>query len=99
MTLDSAYLMNLEEQVGSIEVGKFADMIVLDRNPFDIPETEISECKVQLTLLDGKVVYDVTSSPSGEAAIEKRYDVELDFSGTTGHPCCEWHGSRSPQNK
>ena len=91
MTLDSAYLMNMEEEIGSIEVGKLADMIVLDRNLFGIPANEISESKVLLTILDGKVVFDATSSPSDEEAIEKRYDVELDFTGANGYPCCEWH--------
>ena len=91
MTLDSAYLMNIEDSVGSIQVGKRADMIVIDRNVFDIPVAEISSVKVLTTLLDGNVVFDAGSDPTGEQAIEKRYDVELDFSGENGHPCCEWH--------
>ena len=40
-----------------IEVGKYADLIVLDRNLFDIPASEISEAKVLLTLLAGKPVF------------------------------------------
>ena len=95
MTLDSAYLMNIEEEVGSIEIGKLADMIVVDRNLFEIPVQEISECKVLVTLLSGKVVFDATSSPSQEEAIEKVYDIELDFTGGAGHPCCEWHRRQS----
>ncbi|MBT8421050.1 MAG: amidohydrolase family protein, partial [Gammaproteobacteria bacterium] len=89
MTMDSAYLMNLEGEVGSIEIGKRADMIVLSHNLFEIPETEIDSTKVLLTLFDGKVVFDAGSSPVGETAIEKRYDVDLDFSGKHGHPGCK----------
>ena len=96
MTLDSAYLMNMEDEVGSIEVGKFADMIVLDRNLFEIPDAEISECKVALTLVNGKAVFDASGSPIGEEAIEKQFDVQLDFTGQVGHPCCEWHRRPAP---
>ena len=98
MTLDSAYLMNIEDEVGSIEVGKLADMIVLDRNLFGIPATEISEAKVLLTIFNGKIVFDANSSPNGEEAIEERYDIELDFTGATGHPCCEWHRTQLPRS-
>jgi predicted amidohydrolase YtcJ len=85
MTLDAAYLMNQEDTTGSIEVGKYADMIVLERNLFEIPETEISSSKVQLTVFDGQVVYDAAKDPTGEEAIEDEYDVELDLSGDAGY--------------
>ena len=77
--------MNIEEEVGSIEIGKFADMIVVDRNLFEIPVDEISECKVLVTLLSGKVVFDATSSPFEEEAIEERYEVELDFTAANDY--------------
>lgn len=56
-TINGAYLMELDEQQGSIEVGKRADLIVLDRNLFDIPAYEINEAKIEMTLFDGQVVY------------------------------------------
>ena len=56
-TIDVAYLNFQEEQLGSIEVGKLADLIVLDRNLFEIPRHEIHEAKVLLTLLEGDQVY------------------------------------------
>jgi predicted amidohydrolase YtcJ len=49
--------MRLEHKSGSIEVGKRADLIVIDRNLFEIPVTEINEARVLLTLLDGKPVF------------------------------------------
>ena len=81
MTLDSAYVMNQETSVGSIEPGKRADMIVIDKNLFDIPATEISSSKVRLTVFDGRVVYDAATDPTGEAAIESQTNVELNLSG------------------
>lgn len=56
-TINSAYVNFQEQETGSIEVGKLADMIVLDRNLFAIPVSEISEADVLLTLLDGEPVY------------------------------------------
>jgi len=56
-TRNAAYVMRLEEQTGSLEVGKRADMIVLDRNLFEIPPGEINEARVVMTMLDGNVVY------------------------------------------
>ena len=56
-TINGAWLMGQDDIVGSIEVGKRADLVVLDRNIFEIPATEINEAKVVLTLFDGKPVY------------------------------------------
>jgi len=56
-TINAAWLMHQEDQAGSIEVGKRADMVVLDRDLFEIPATEINEARVVMTLLDGKIIY------------------------------------------
>jgi hypothetical protein len=56
-TINGAYLMHQEDELGSIEVGKLADLIVLDRNLFEIPPTEINEANVLLTLFNGRPVY------------------------------------------
>jgi predicted amidohydrolase YtcJ len=56
-TINGAYLSHQEKTTGSIEVGKAADLIVLDRNLFDIPASEIHKVKVRLTLLQGQEVY------------------------------------------
>lgn len=57
LTIDAAYLNTHENQTGSIEVGKLADLIVLDRDPFEIDPVEISETRVLLTLFGGKTVH------------------------------------------
>lgn len=56
-TIDAAWQLRLETQVGSIEAGKKADLVVLDRNLFDIDPYEIHETNVLLTMLEGTVVY------------------------------------------
>ncbi len=57
ITINGAMAMMQEDVAGSIEVGKHADMVLLDRNLFEIPATEISEVKVLKTIFAGKVVY------------------------------------------
>ena len=56
-TLGSTYGNFLNEDTGSIEAGKLADLIVIDRNLFDIPASEISEACVILTLFGGEAVF------------------------------------------
>ncbi|MBT2617568.1 MULTISPECIES: amidohydrolase [unclassified Bacillus (in: firmicutes)] len=56
-TYGSAYGCFREHELGTIEEGKLADLVVLDRNLFDIPESEVLKTKVELTINDGKVVY------------------------------------------
>ncbi|MDN3643091.1 amidohydrolase [Lutimonas halocynthiae] len=89
MTLNSAYIMNMEDMVGSLEIGKYADIIILDQNLFEIPVEEISATKVLKTILAGKEVFDSSHDPNEEDGIEEKYGLELDFSGEQGHPGCD----------
>jgi hypothetical protein len=54
----SEYVM-AEDKLGSIEPGKLADLVVLDRNPLDrsIPDEDLSEIQVLTTLIGGTVMY------------------------------------------
>jgi hypothetical protein len=56
-TINGTYANHREDDLGSIEVGKLADLIVLDRNLFEIPEADIAKTRVQLTLIEGKEVF------------------------------------------
>jgi hypothetical protein len=53
-TLGSAYVNHLDDVAGSIEIGKYADLVVLDRNVFELPSSEILRAKVLLTLVEGE---------------------------------------------
>ena len=56
-TLNGARALKLEKHTGSIEAGKSAQIIVLDRNLFKIPADDIGDTKVQMTYFEGKLVY------------------------------------------
>ena len=56
-TLDGAYAEFEENFKGSIQVGKAADFTVFDKNIMEIPEEEILQTKVQMTVVGGKVVF------------------------------------------
>jgi predicted amidohydrolase YtcJ len=56
-TMGSAYVNHLDEATGSIEVGKEADLVVVDRNLFDLSLDELADAKVQLTMVGGAPVF------------------------------------------
>ena len=56
-TVAGALAADLEDETGSLTVGRLADLVVLDRDLFAIDPTEISEARVELTVLEGRVVY------------------------------------------
>jgi hypothetical protein len=61
ITLNSSYELHQEDETGSIEAGKLADLIVLDRNFFTIPAEQIADIKVVKTIVGGRTVYDAES--------------------------------------
>jgi predicted amidohydrolase YtcJ len=56
-TINAAWTLRQEAVLGSLEVGKLADLIVLDRNVLRIPEEEIARVKVVQTVVGGRIVY------------------------------------------
>jgi hypothetical protein len=56
-TINGAYLMHQDHLTGSIEIGKYADLIILEENLFEIPHENIGEVKVIQTLLEGETVF------------------------------------------
>jgi len=75
-TINGAWLMHQEQRVGSIEVGKRADIVVLDRNLFTIPVTDISDAEILVTLVDGEIVWSLeqrmTTGESAAGGSERR---------------------------
>jgi predicted amidohydrolase YtcJ len=61
-TRNAAFLMHQEDEVGTIAPGKLADLVVLERNLFDIDPAAINETAVTLTLLAGRQVYPTPES-------------------------------------
>ena len=57
-TQKPAYLEFRENELGTLQAGKLADIVVLDRNLFKISEQEIRDTKVKMTMMDGKIVYE-----------------------------------------
>jgi len=58
MTINPARLLRQDATTGSIEVGKFADLVVIDRDILTLPARDIGKAKVKATLLQGEAVYD-----------------------------------------
>lgn len=59
MTLNGAYITGEEKIKGSLEVGKLADLVILDKDLENVNEEELKDLKVVLTMLDGKVAYEI----------------------------------------
>ena len=57
-TVNGAWTLRTDDVTGSIETGKWADMIVLNHNLFDIPETDVHATEVQKTVFKGEVVFE-----------------------------------------
>ena len=56
-TIDAAYAAFSDTSLGSLIVGKQADMVVLDRDIFQLPPQEITSARVEATIVGGEVVY------------------------------------------
>ncbi len=56
-TIDAAYQLFADDVIGSLEVGKYADMVVLSADPRTVPPEEIADLEVKSTFLAGKQVY------------------------------------------
>ncbi len=56
-TIGAAYQIGMEDKIGSIEVGKYADFSVFDNNPFEVDKYEIHNIKTAMTVINGEIVY------------------------------------------
>jgi predicted amidohydrolase YtcJ len=60
-TINAAYELHQDDVTGSLQIGKFADLVVLDRNPLKIPPEDIANVHVLETVVGGEIVYEATS--------------------------------------
>jgi predicted amidohydrolase YtcJ len=65
-TRKNAYLVFQEDNLGSIQPGKLADLVVLDRDYLMIPADQIKDIKPMMTMVGGRIVYDATT-PTAQA--------------------------------
>lgn len=56
-TINNAYQMHMEDKLGTIEAGKYADLVILEKNIFEVPVNEIHKVKIIETIMDGKTTY------------------------------------------
>lgn len=49
--------LRMQDRIGSIKVGKLADLIVLEKNLFDVGPHEIGKLNVQLTMMNGRITH------------------------------------------
>ena len=56
-TRGNSWFLRMEDKIGSIEPGKLADMAVLSKDYFAVPDVEIKQIRSVLTVVDGKIVY------------------------------------------
>jgi predicted amidohydrolase YtcJ len=57
-TINGAYLVHAEDLTGSVETGKLADLVVLEQNLFEVSPLEIHTVNTDMTIFDGRVVYE-----------------------------------------
>ncbi|HLG60065.1 MAG TPA: amidohydrolase family protein [Vicinamibacterales bacterium] len=57
-TRGNSWFLRMEERIGSIEPGRLADLVVLDRDYFSVPDVQIKQIRSVLTVVDGKIVHD-----------------------------------------
>jgi hypothetical protein len=65
ITINGARFLRAENHIGSLEVGKLADIVVLERNYFEVPEAELGRQRVLLTMLGGEVLYVADNAGDG----------------------------------
>jgi predicted amidohydrolase YtcJ len=57
-TRDNPWFLRMEEKIGSIETGKLADLVVLDRDYFTVPDADIKKIRAVMTIVGGRIVHE-----------------------------------------
>jgi predicted amidohydrolase YtcJ len=73
-TRKNAYLIFQEDNLGSIQSGKLADLVVIDRDYLTIPADQIKDIKVVMTLVGGRVAYDANAAAGTRSGGSLRYN-------------------------
>ena len=92
-TIGGAKMLGIEDEVGTIEVGKKADLILLSQNLFEIDPVEIPKTKVLGTMFDGRIVHDLLYG-IGDSDL-----VDLPKVGDGAVGPCSRHGGHSTNHQ
>jgi predicted amidohydrolase YtcJ len=88
ITVNAAYQAFEEDSKGSIEVGKLADLVVLDANPLRVEPDAIKDISVLRTIKEGKTIYGATqlANPAATYCMESggAYEMRQSDAGTVG---------------
>ena len=71
VTIFPAWQIRMEDKIGSLEVGKYADVVILDRNLFDVDPDDIASVKVLATMMDGEFTYRAEDTVSRSSELER----------------------------
>lgn len=88
ITRNAAHQLRLESQIGSIEVGKFADLIVLEHDFLTVPDEELGRNRVLLTMVGGQEVAGLAPFDGAVSATRKASNARaqvLSLRGSAGH--------------
>jgi len=88
ITMNSAYQLRMEDKIGSIEVGKYADLIVLDQNFMQVPDDELARNKVLMTMVGGSVVWALDPFTGASSTLAKSAPLKaqsLNLRASVGH--------------
>jgi predicted amidohydrolase YtcJ len=58
LTIDSAWQLHMENKIGSLEPGKYADLVILDKNPLQVPHEKLRDIQVVQTIINGEVTWE-----------------------------------------
>ena len=109
LTINPAWHYREEARKGSIEVGKLADLVILDKNPLTVPVDDILGIEVVETFKDGQSIYaarvkaglnDEQHPPARHASRQSRFAVD-DGPGVlpTGCACCDGTWSQASRDR
>lgn len=57
MTINGAFQIKMEDKIGSLKVGKYADFVILDKNPLTVPTETIKNIQVLETIVNGNTIF------------------------------------------
>ena len=67
-TREAAIVLGIEDELGTLEVGKYADFVVLDKNPLEVDPMKIKDIRIETTVMNGSITYMILEPGPGTLA-------------------------------